>query len=80
MACLKGARHSSREDENMTTAGNTPRCPNCRQPMTLARVTPRFGGLPELQTFECRPCGVTLTEAVEDLSARPNARYRIHNN
>jgi hypothetical protein len=44
--------------------------------MKLARVTPRVGGLPELQTFECRPCGVTLTEAVEDLAARPDAHYR----
>jgi hypothetical protein len=43
--------------------------------MRLARVTPRVGGLPELQTFECRPCGAALTEAVEDLSARPNALY-----
>ena len=60
----------------MNTAANTPRCPNCGQPMKLARVTPRVGGLPELQTFECRPCSVVLTEAVEDLSARPNARYR----
>jgi hypothetical protein len=44
--------------------------------MKLARVTPRFGGLPELQTFECRPCGATLTEVADDLSARPNERYR----
>jgi hypothetical protein len=44
--------------------------------MKLARVTPRVGGLPELQTFECRPCGVALTDAVDDLSARPNALYR----
>jgi len=41
--------------------------------MKLARVTPRFGGLPELQTFECRPCGTTLTEAVGDQSARSKA-------
>jgi len=39
--------------------------------MKLARITPRVGGLPELQTFECRPCGVTFTEAVEDRMARP---------
>jgi hypothetical protein len=39
--------------------------------MKLARTTPRVGGLPELHTFECRPCGVTLTEVVEDQSARP---------
>jgi transposase-like protein len=60
----------------MNTAANTPRCPNCSQPMKLARITPRVGGLPELQSFECRPCGVVLTEAVDDLSARPNAQYR----
>jgi transposase-like protein len=45
---------------------NVPLCPNCGRRMTLARVTPRLGGLPELQTFVCRPCGVTFTEAVED--------------
>jgi hypothetical protein len=44
--------------------------------MKLALVTPRVGGLPELQTFECRPCSVAFTETVDDLSARPNARYR----
>ena len=60
----------------MNTAANSPRCPNCGQSMKLARVTPRFGGLPELQTFECRPCGVTSTEVIDDLSARPNELYR----
>ena len=60
----------------MNTAANTPHCPNCGQPMKLALVTPRVGGLPELQTFECRPCSVAFTETVDDLSARPNARYR----
>jgi len=54
-------------------APNTPICPNCGRAMKLARVTPRLGGLPELQTFECRPCGVTLTEAVEDRYARPQS-------
>ena len=52
---------------------NTPICPNCGRAMKLARITPRVGGLPELQTFECRPCGVTLTEAVEDRAARSKA-------
>jgi hypothetical protein len=41
--------------------------------MTLARVTPRVGGLPELQTFECRACRVTLTVANEPAIERPNA-------
>jgi len=45
---------------------NTPICPSCGRPMELARITPRLGGLPELQTFVCRPCGETLTEAVEN--------------
>ena len=49
-------------------------CPNCGQPMKLARVTPRVGGLPELHTFECRPCGVVLTDTAEDLSGRPNVQ------
>ena len=49
-----------------TAAANTPCCPSCGQPMKLARVTPRFGGLPELQTYECRPCGATLTESVDE--------------
>lgn len=33
--------------------------------MRLARTIPRLGGLPELQTYECRACGVSFTEAVE---------------
>ena len=60
----------------MNAAANIPLCPNCSKPMRLARVTPRFGGLPELKTFECRPCGVTLTEAVENLPAQSNQDYR----
>jgi C4-type Zn-finger protein len=42
-------------------------CPSCTQPMRLVRRTPRFGGLPELMTFECESCG--LSHIVED--ARP---------
>jgi len=33
--------------------------------MRLVRSVPRLGGLPELHTFECRPCGLSLTAAVE---------------
>jgi hypothetical protein len=51
----------------MGASANTPYCPNCGQPMMLARVTPRFGGLPELHTFECRPCGAILTESVGEI-------------
>ena len=31
--------------------------------MRLVRIEPRVGGLAELQTFECRPCGVVFTQA-----------------
>jgi hypothetical protein len=31
--------------------------------MRLARMTARFGGLPDLYTFECRVCGVSHIEA-----------------
>ena len=39
-------------------------CPICGMRMKLARTTPRLGGLPELQTLECRPCkfGVTAEQ------------------
>jgi hypothetical protein len=40
-----------------------PRCPNCAQPMRLAKRTARFDGLPDVVTFECRACGVTHIEA-----------------
>jgi hypothetical protein len=38
-------------------------CPFCAQAMRLARITSRFGDLPELYTFECRACGVSHIEA-----------------
>jgi transposase-like protein len=52
---------------------NTPTCPSCGCLVQLARITPRFGGLPELQTFICRPCGEVFTEAVVGPVAWPNA-------
>jgi hypothetical protein len=33
--------------------------------MRFVRSIPRIGGLAELQTFECRACGVSITEAFE---------------
>jgi hypothetical protein len=42
-------------------------CPRCTQPMRLVRGTPRFGGSPELVTFECESC--CLSHIGED--ARP---------
>ena len=38
--------------------------------MRLVRAEPRIGGLAELQTFECRPCGVVLTQAGDEKTHR----------
>jgi hypothetical protein len=51
---------------------NAPLCPMCARVMKLSRTMPRVGGLPELQTFECRPCAVVFTEPVEEIVARPS--------
>jgi hypothetical protein len=49
-----------------------PLCFACARQMHLVRRTPRYGGLPNLYTFECRTCGVWHIEegggAVEDRS------------
>ena len=43
---------------------DTPLCPSCGKPMRFVRAVPRFAALPELRTFECKPCGVTYTAAI----------------
>jgi len=40
----------------------SPHCLCCGQIMRLARMTSRFGDLPDLYTFECRACGVSHIE------------------
>jgi hypothetical protein len=42
-----------------------PCCPSCGAVMGVMRSFPKIGGLPELQTFECRACGVSITQAHE---------------
>ena len=44
-------------------APRTPLCPSCAQIMRVARITSRFGGLPDVYTFECRVFGLTHIEA-----------------
>lgn len=36
-------------------------CPSCGAPMRFLRTVPPLCGLPELQTFECKPCGLAVT-------------------
>ncbi|MGC1778708.1 MAG: hypothetical protein WBB34_12220 [Xanthobacteraceae bacterium] len=43
-------------------------CPACGRPMRLVLVIPRFGSFPELHTYECRDCGVSLTEAAKGVA------------
>jgi len=52
-----------------------PMCGNCGQSMALARVVPALGGLPELQSFECRQCRLAYTrEAPKTGQAVPPPR------
>ena len=61
---LADVRNVWTSDECVTKPGpQPPRCPKCAQPMRLIWRTARFGGLPELFTFECTACGVSHTEA-----------------
>jgi hypothetical protein len=64
-ATMRGAKH---EVFDMPTNGSdnavpaSLRCPRCAQPMRVVRRTPRFGGVPDLYTFECRSCGISHIE------------------
>jgi len=42
-----------------------PDCPRCGRPMRFYKAVPRVASLPELRTYDCKPCGVTVTEAEE---------------
>ena len=46
---------------------DTPLCASCGKPMRFVRAVPRLAALPELRTYECEPCGVTYTAAVEPI-------------
>lgn len=43
-----------------------PYCPHCAASMQSLGSIPGFAELAELQTFECRLCGLTVTEAIDD--------------
>ena len=42
---------------------NPPLCPNCGEPMRLARVIAGTADLAPVNVFECAPCGVYYSEA-----------------
>ena len=42
---------------------NTPVRLSCGNPVRFARAIPQDGGLPKLCTFDCKECGLAVTEA-----------------
>jgi len=59
--------NASRPVGNPLTA--SPACPNCGRSMHLARIAPRSEGLADLRIYRCGECGVSLTEAADDVFA-----------
>ncbi len=49
------------------TAG--PACPNCGRSMHLVRIAPRAEGLSDVHIYRCGECGVSMTEAADDVAA-----------
>ncbi len=52
-------------------------CAGCGRPMRFVRAVPGLGGLPELRTFECKACGVMITEAEEPGGKSHNVREQL---
>jgi hypothetical protein len=52
------------------------RCQRCAQPMKLIRRTQRYGGLPDLCTFECAACGISHTEECKPTTWHAADMYR----
>jgi hypothetical protein len=47
--------------DDMTAARHPPDCLSCGRPMRLERTITQVFRSPDLQTFECRPCGLVVT-------------------
>ena len=71
-----GLCHRAAMDEHAKSA---PPCPRCGKPMSFVRSLPKLGALLELRTYQCKPCGETVTEADEphavnaSFAGRPDA-------
>ncbi|MGA9890965.1 MAG: helix-turn-helix domain-containing protein [Xanthobacteraceae bacterium] len=59
--------------DDMTTARHPPDCLSCGRPMRFERTITQVHRSPELQTFECRPCGLVVT--AESGSFMSSAQY-----
>jgi len=49
-----------------------PLCPNCGEPMRLARVIAGTSALAPINVYECMACGVYYSEASREPAAPPN--------
>ncbi len=65
--------HSGVMDERIKP---TPACRSCGNPMRFARAVTQANGLPELRTYDCKDCGVAMTEAEESQVASTVASDR----
>jgi hypothetical protein len=70
--------------ENLNANRHSPDCLSCGGPMRFARSIPRLGGSSELWTFQCRPCGLAVTEAMGEVlemaAQNGGARFGKHVN
>ena len=76
-ARFKGPAHMRLMDQPATSL-DFPLCPNCVNPMVLARTWPRVGGLAEMHTYQCQPCNVVFTEIVTGAGAIPERMTVLH--
>jgi len=56
----------AQDAETQPAFGSRGLCPACGYPMTLVRITPKSGQLPELRTFRCTDCEHVLMVRIED--------------
>ena len=46
--------------------------------MEVARTKPRFGGQPEMNTYECQRCNIVFTEVVTGAGSMPERASALH--
>jgi hypothetical protein len=56
--------------DDVNTARHPPDCLSCGRPMRFERTITQVHRSPELQTFECRPCGLAVTAASGSFTSR----------
>ena len=60
MIYVNAVYRSERTFEMDGDGAGRPDCPSCGRPMRFTRAVPRVASLPELRTYKCNQCGVTV--------------------